>query len=407
MSRQTDGTVTVDRGHRTAEAGGGSDGSRSRVEQRAAGTEASGLGALTLVEWHLPGFGEEGPRCGEWYAESVCDSCAHLSLGTHDCGRRGCPNCWGGWAKRAAVARTVRLQARRLDEPPNYKRQSGHFTYSPGWVPQSVEDIKELRREAAETAKEKGLRGFDVVVHPFRTTEEANGLYEAADADYGKWAWLRNEHTERMTFEAADPLIEWSPHAHLIGLMSPDMDAGDDESDVWTLLRTFGAMSGKRDQESHEEVYGAYRYLLSHTGIHEREQFNAVTGYGDLSNTKFHEFRPSDGVMSVLEREVEEAAEASLGDDEEADGPADPEDDEQRECPEDGCEGVLIEVWDIPMYLDQTDPPPEVREAMQLAYDWRKGNVLPPPGLKNPQTEEDAREAWSVLKERAGLACPP
>lgn len=402
MSRQTDGTITVDRGHRTAEAGGRSSGSRSRVEQRAAGAEEPGLGALTLVEWHLPGFGEEGPKCGDYYPESVCSECAELSFGTHDCGRRGCPNCWGKWAREAAVKRTVRLQARRLVEPADYHRQSGHFMYSPGWVPETVDDIRELRVEAAETAKEKGLRGFDVVVHPFRTTEEANEMYERADPEIGKWAWLRNEHPERMTFEAAEPLIEWSPHAHLIGLMSPDMDAGEDESDVWSLLRTFGPMEGRHDQESHEEVYGAYRYLLSHSGIHEREQFNAVTGYGSLSNRKFCEVKPSPGVMSVIEREVEAAVEVSVEDEEGGEG-GEPEG-ETRTCEREECEGELIEVLDVPMYLEQCEPRSEVREVMQLAYDWRMGDAVPPPGLMYPSSEEEARETWSVLRERAGLS---
>lgn len=402
---QTDGGLTVDKGHRPASAGGGAeDPSRSRVEERADGADASTLGALTVVLWFLPGFGERGPRCGEWYAEAVCDSCADLSFGTHDCGRRGCPECWAKWAREAAMARTVRLQARRLAEPANYKRQSGHFVYSPGWVPQTVEDIKELRREAAETAKEKGLRGCDVVVHPFRTTAEANRMYREADPEIGKWVWLRQNFPERMTMEADDPLMEWSPHAHVIGLMSPDMEAGTDESDVWQLLSTFGPLEGKRDQEAHQEVYGAYRYLLSHTAMHEREQFNAVTGYGDLSNVKFTDYRPSPGVMSVLEREVEEAVGSPLAREEEGDGGGGEDDEERRRCDRDGCEGELIEVFDVPAYLEQCDPPPEVREAMQLAHDWRLGEVVPPPGLMHPSSEEEARETWSVLKEKAGVS---
>jgi hypothetical protein len=395
MSRQTQGTITVDNGHRTAVAGGTPDGATSRVEQRARNAMDS-LGALGLPQWHLPGFGEEGPKCGEWYISAVCETCAEPDMATHDCGRRGCPNCWGKWAQDAAVRRTVRLQARRLAEPADYHRQSGHFVYSPNDPVESVEDIKELRRDAAATAQEKGMRALDVVVHPFRLTEEAERVWERVEdkVDVGKWVYFRNQCPERMQ-PGEDSLLRWSPHAHCIGLMSPDMDAGDGEGAVWSLLSTFGSMEGKRDRDSHEEVFGAYRYLLSHVGIHDEEQFNAVTGYGSLSNVKFREFRPSDGVMSVLEREVEEAVGAVLEPDEEEG--AGGEDDEIEPCPQDGCDGDLVDVWDIPMYLEQCDPPPEVRAAMQLAHDWRMGEVVPPPGLKHPQTEEDAREAWSVM----------
>jgi len=107
--------------------------------------------------------------------------------------------------------------------------------------------------------------------------------------------------------------------------------------------------------------------------------------------------KPSEGVLSALEREVEAVA-GPTAEDDEGDAEAVPEEgDEVGECPCEDCDGMLIDVFDVGMYLRHHDPPPDVRKKMRLARDWRLGEVQPPPGLKNPRSEEDAREAWEVL----------
>jgi hypothetical protein len=130
-----------------------------------------------------------------------------------------------------------------------------------------------------------------------------------------------------------------------------------------------------------------------------------VTWYGELANSVFVEDateewqneKPSEGVLSALEREVEAVAGPSTEDDE-GDGEAVPEEgDEVGECPCDGCDGMLIDVFDVGMFLRHNDPPPGVAEKMRVARDWRLGRVQPPPGMKNPRTREAAEEAYEEL----------
>jgi hypothetical protein len=283
-----------------------------------------------------------------------------------------------------------------LQEPNDYRRQAAHVTISPDTEIRTIRQFKDWRSKAGKLAQEHGFRGADVVGHPFRTTEEANAMYEQADPDVGRWVWLRENHPERLTLAHADPLVVWSPHYHVIGLTSPDMDEGDGDGYVYHFIDSFGSLSGKCDRDSHEEVYGAYRYLLSHVGVHDEEEINATVGYGDLSNARFGEFRLDEGEMDTLEEEVEKAVSRDDAD-EEANGSD--ESDEADACPQDGCDGFLVDVWKIRSYLDRMNPPPEIERAMLTAYRWRMGKVEPPPGLKAPDTLERARESFAVLLE--------
>jgi hypothetical protein len=265
------------------------------------------------------------------------------------------------------------------------------------------------RAKAAEMAKDKGFRGFAVIPHPWRVKDEAKQEWKEKverDGDgepvIGVWVWLRNEFEE----EQLKKRIYWSPHYHIVGLTTPDMEPGD-ESDEWVyeFIRSFGAYENKHDSESHEEVYGTFRYLLSHTGFPEGSTKQAITWYGDLANAVFVEDasqeyqiqKPSEGVRSVIRREVE--AVAGPTDDDESDDEAgeSKETDEVGDCPRDDCNGVLINVFDVEMYLRHNEPPPDVTNRMQTAYEWRVGDRVPPPGLKHPQTEEQAREAFEAM----------
>lgn len=377
--------------------------STRRAERSSPGAWNEDLGRWGSDTWNLPGYGESGPKCGEWYPEAVCDECGHLDLGTHSCGRRSCPDCWGMWAKEAAVRATVRVQSFRHTQPDNHRRQVAHAVVAPseGDV-MNEREFYDGRSRAAEIAEEKGFRGFAVIPHPWRVTEDAKSEYRSEDRDVGLWVWLRSEFAET---ELRDR-IYWSPHYHIIGATTADMEPGD-ESDEWLyeFIRSLEAYDGTRDRDSHEDVYGAFRYLLSHTGYPEASTKQTTTWYGDLANSVFVEDateewqteKPSEGVRSVIEREVEAVAGVAGDDEDDEEGGASDESDDLGECPCDGCEGVLIDVFDVRAYLDHNDPPPEVARRMMAAYEWRVGDKTPPPGMRRPQSEEQAREAFDEL----------
>lgn len=395
--------LTADLGYRTVEAGSSSSENRSDVQIRAdrssPGEWDEDLGRWGSDDWHLPGEGESGPGCGEWYAEGVCETCGYLDTGTHSCGRRSCPDCWGIWAKEAAVRATQRIQAFRYTLPDDWHRQVAHAVVSPpeGDVMNEREYWKG-RKRAAEMAEQKGFRGFTVIPHSHRVKEAAKEEYRALDPDIGIWVWLRNEK------EDIHEWIHWSPHYHIIGVTSADMEPAK-EGDEWaySFIRSLKAFNGKRDSESHNDLYGVFRYLLSHTGFPERSTKQVVTWYGDMANSVFvekatedwqHE-KPSEGVLSVLRREIEKVAGPTEEDDESDE--SGPESDERNDCPKEDCGGVVIDVFDVSAYIRQAEPPPDIRDRMRAARDWRLGEIAPPPGLKNPQTDEQAREAFEAM----------
>jgi len=396
-------SLVEDRGHREVYAGGSGGDDRSRAAARAdrhdGHVEDLGVQVYGSEGYVLPGMGEKGPRCGEYYPGDVCPACGDIHYGSHNCGRRSCPDCWGIWAKPAALRATVRIQAFRETQPDNYLRQLVHTTVSPpeGAIT-TIQGYREGRSEALDLAKEKGIRGGAVVPHPFRPNEKGKTLYREETGDDpdapGLWVWLRN------TIDDWREFVEWSPHYHVIGMGTPDMDPGGAEKDGGWLYHFIGSFDRyeRRDRASYESVYGAFRYLLSHTGWHEDDPMDAVTWFGDLANNKFVDDataswqieKPPDAVMRTIERIAEEVAGGEL--EEDRDGAAE---DEDRECSE--CGEVMIDVFDVPVYLDRADPDPEVRERMQAAYDWRLRRSVPPPGLRFPQTEEQAREAFEAM----------
>lgn len=370
-----------------------------RADASSPGEWSEGLDPFGQATWVRPGQGERGSGCGEWYPEAVCETCGETQFKARVCGKRSCPDCWGAWAKEASVRASVRIQSFRYTQPDDWRRQVGHAYVSPpeGSI-RTAKDYWDGRSKAAEIAKAKGWRGFAVIPHPYRPTDEAKERFRKEDPDYGIWVWLRND------IEGTERFIKWSPHYHIIGFTGQDMEPGGDGDGGWVyqFKRSLSRFDGIRDRDSHEDLYGAFRYLLSHTGFREDSTKQALTWYSDLANSVFvedatedwqHE-KPSDGVVSALKREIEAVA-GKTEDDE--DGEARPESDDVGDCPVEDCGGVLINVFDVSAYLRHNDPPPEVSEKMRMARDWRLGKVEPPPGLKRPRTEEDARVAFAEL----------
>lgn len=372
----------------------------AREDRDGPGEWSEGLEPFGVTQWELPGQGERGAGCGEWYPEAVCETCGEPTFAARSCGRRSCPDCWGMWGKEAAVRATERVQAFRYTQPPDWHRQVAHAIISPpeGSI-RTKEQFRDGKTKAAEIAKEKGWRGFTVIAHPFRVTDDGKERYREEDPEYGIWVWLRNDVDDMHGY------IYWSPHYHVLGATGSNMEPAKESDDwVYHFVRSLESFDGIRDKESHEDMYGLFRYLLSHTGYPEGSTQQAVTWYGSLANSVFVEEatedwqhqKPSSGVLSALEREIREVADVPVDEAEEEEIAADTDD--LGECPCDGCEGVLIDVFDVSRFLQQNNPPPDVRRSMETALDWRLGRVEPPPGLKRPSTGEEAREAFEELR---------
>lgn len=397
---QTNGGITVDEGYRAVEPSSSSGSSKTRAEQRASrsspGVWDESLGKWGSEEWVLPGQGNSGAGCGVHRPGAVCDEHGHVEYKPRVCGKRSCPDCWGSWAKKAAVRASVRIQGFRHTQPDNHRRQVAHVYVSPpeGEI-MNERQFFEGRSKAEEIAKEKGFRGFAVIPHPYRVTEEGQDRYNAVDPDYGIWVWLRKD------VEDMEQYIYWSPHYHIIGVTSADMEPAEDSDEwVYQFRRSLTPYRGMRDSESHNDLYGTFRYLLSHTGYPAGSTKQVTTWYGDLANNVFVEEaseewqqqKPPEHIRESLKAEVEEVAGVEV----EEEGEGGVEEDLEL-CPVEGCGGRLIDVFDVGAYLRQCEPPPEVRDRMVVARDWRLGRIEPPPGLKRPSSEEEARESFEAM----------
>ena len=351
--------------------------------------------------WELPGFGEPGSRCGEPAPVGVCEN-GHTDWGEHKCGNRSCPDCYGLWSRDAAIRGATRVQSFRHTQPDDWHRQLVHSVVSPeAGVINTAREYWNGYSDAAELAEEKGMRGFAVIGHPWRVTAEGKKLYRehgGAGSELGMWVWLRKHLDEAELME----LIEWSPHYHIIGLASEDMEpASDDDEQTYKFIRSLSRYGGVEDRDSHEDVFGLFRYLLSHTGYQSGSTKQVTRWYGDLANSVFVDDATEEWQiqkpLDAEERIAEILKELASGEDRDGEGV----DDEREQCSCEGCNAAVIPVEEIDAYLREYDPPDDVATVMQAVMDWRHSDVrqLLPPGIGRPETLEEAKEALSILVE--------
>lgn len=359
----------------------------------------------------LPGKGDPGTHCGEWFPKEFCDECGEPHLGVSNCEQRTCPNCWSAWTRRRAEKIARRLGAARQAEPDGIERRAVHVAVSPpeGEI-ETLADVGQGYRDAYGLAREKGVRGGVAIFHGFRVTERATSLYRSAvqagdwspEADGKKWSFVRRRETrmERGIGDGEDwrSLTYWSPHWHVLGL-STDFEADDpDAQDGWVARNIRSLEAFKLHAEpAYDDMVGAARYLLSHASFETGTSKDCVRWFGELATTKFSpEEEISEGALDVIERKAREAAEVS---DERGENGA-----ENDPCGVCGAQS-RSPIWDAggalcdPGWCDRIGREQERR--LQAAFEWAIGDRPPPPGMKHPRTEEQADEVLQVLVEGA------
>lgn len=347
------------------------------------------------VEWAIPGSGERGPDCGTYRPVGVCEN-GHADYSIHNCSRRSCPRCRARWTHRAAVSVTERVQGRRLREPPDFHRQTGHAIYSPpkDAYGRSMAEIRRLRSDAAAYLTDRGFRGLVLFVHPWRLNDSAKRAYARAETELKAWMWLIKESD--MAWREA---VEWGPHVHAIGLMSPDMDPREgDDGAYYELKRTFGPLGSYQDYDSHEGVYGLARYLLSHVSFPTEYTGQAYTYHGELANNKFVENATQEWQTeqphTMQNGELELAIRRAIGDT--------PDDEFQLHhdcCQRDGCNAEVVPLKELDRYIREHNPPPDVLEVMVAVDAWAdsKSFVEPPASAKHPRSIKEFDEAVEAL----------
>jgi len=306
----------------------------------------------------------------------------------------------GEWTRQRAVGACVRIQSARHTEPKDVSRRVVHVAVSPpeGSVT-TLQEVYDGFSDAYDLAKRQGVRGGVAVFHGFRVLDRVQEEFREADPDMGIWRWIRTERAEDWR-----TLTYWSPHWHIIGLCRDLAEDDPDAQGGWVVRRmptNFAPMESLNDRESYDDVVGAIRYLMSHATFESETSRDCVRWFGDLATTKFSPERElSEGALSTVERVTEEVVGAGDERSEEA-----AHDDESEPCEECGATS-RSPIWEAGAALMDTGWSDRIgREAereLLVAFEWAIGERKPPPGMKNPQDEEQAREAMEAMMASDG-----
>lgn len=343
----------------------------------------------------LPGQGQEGPNCGVWKPAKFCDECADVGYAPNRCERRSCPNCDGLWTRQRAVGATRRLQAGRWAEPDGIDRRVVHGMLSP--PPGEIRTLQQVRdgfRDAYRLAEEKGIRGGVVIFHGFRVKAEVQREFEREDPPMGIWRWVRKERVEDWR-----ELTYWSPHYHVIGLCRDFEEDQQGEQEGWVARRVnekpFAPMESLNGRESYEDVVGAVRYLLSHATFEAGTTRDCVRWYGEMATTKFKpDEEVSEGALETIERVTEEVVGEDAGAGEGAG------EEENEVCEDCGATSwsPIFEAGAALMDKGWCERIGREREhQLMVAFEWAIGERKPPPGMKKPQNESQAKQALEEL----------
>jgi hypothetical protein len=339
----------------------------------------------------LPGKGDRGKNCGQWYPQEFCDNCGEPQFGESRCLQRSCPECWRAWSKQRTVGIIERLQKARETADSGLEKRAVHAVASPpeGEIT-TLRDIDKGFRTAYDKAREAGIHGGVAIFHGFRVTDEAKQQW-AIETDSGDdglklWRWVREHdtHWRELTY--------WSPHYHILGL-APEVEPSDSD---WIIerIRTLERYQ-MTNMESYRNIAKSAMYVISHTTFESDTAKDSIRWYGSLSTAKFRaEKEISDGAIATIERKAAEAVEKPTEEEAGADSEG------TKKCDVCGSTGFssIFEAGGALMDKQWCERIGREQERrLNTAFQWAIGEIEPPPELKNPTSEADAREAFKEL----------
>jgi hypothetical protein len=352
----------------------------------------------------LPGMDKPGQNCGEAIPIEYCEDCGEPHFSTVSCNQRQCPDCWRTWASDRSEGVVRRLAAARRVTGEGVERRALHVAVSPpeGEV-RSLSDVNRMMKRAYELVREKGMRGGVAIPHGWRVTDTARSEWRAAtnggEDGPSLWAWVRQEYGEGWRMA-----VYWSPHVHVIGVAPEFGEDKPAEQDGWVVRRIRSLSEWSlTDREGYEDMARVSQYLLSHAAYEPESNTDTVRWFGELHPSNFSPDPASgeiqnpaleslsEGVYKVVSRYAKEAVGEEV----------EPGEDPERTCRREGCEGrrdTIHNAGDRLMSAEWCEQIPDEQETrLKTALEWLRGDVLPPPGMKNPQTPEQAREVLGVL----------
>jgi len=218
-------------------------------------------------EWLLVGNGEEYSDCGAAILFG-CDNVdghnvkglledfrgkVYVEIRRRTCLRAECPVCYEKWAGKEASKIVYRL---------------GHYHLKHGRVihvvlsPRSHQNIEKLRKEAYKLAREAGILGGVLIVHPFRRvcvfcgSQPSHGYRSCPECGGSSFRWV------------------WSPHFHVLGYGWVKNTAQIYARTGW-VIKNLGVR---------KTVGGSALYQLSHAGV--KKKTHTITWFGQLAYNK-------------------------------------------------------------------------------------------------------------------------
>lgn len=355
----------------------------------------------------IPGYGEAPNRCRPMTPVGFCET-GHVILGRSSCGTRYCPDHWREWTEQAVINQVARLAAWRHIQEGAGKRLCHVMGSFPADRRYSLDRLWKTRSEAYEALEAAGVRGGAAALHPYRTNERGDGLFQTAADEgelpegTGKWAFLRDVSDD---WEDLTRYIEPSPHIHALAA-AEDVD-GEAAPDGWVVkrIRTFQPFH-YQDTEAYRDMVATAYYILTHAGVQDGR--HSLTYFGDVHPASFDpEEELTAAVWDRIQIEAEKAVTEEPGVTEEGMG-AGPE-----ECPRDGCEAAVVDVYYLREYMEDEEWLASVRAGVDgrsrwlrlrgLMLWWEEGGDRPPPSL---QASEDRLLAWLEDRGRAHTPRP-
>jgi len=326
----------------------------------------------------LPGKGKKPRNCEGWSPTFFCPNCGRPHFTKGNCGKSTCPDCETDWRFDRCQSIMERILSLKLQR----KKRCRHFVVSPDPedYPDDLEGLKELRREAYEFAKSKGVEGGVVIFHPFRILPEAKDCLwneiESENNEFKLWRKLLEKEWSEILNS-----VYYAPHFHILGLGEKGENTFEEakESDPF-IWKGVGELS---DSES---LGKCAMYLLSHTGVFKKSHYSSLVWFGSLSSSCWSldkaQMKLRNG-STVKEFTIDLVEDFVSQTHEELDG--------SLEC--ENCGAGLLHISSAPDYWDKKDL--EFEAELKVAYDWWRGSIPPPEDL------ESESDCWEFLQKLA------
>jgi hypothetical protein len=264
-----------------------------------------------------------------------------------------------------------------------------HVVLSPEWTTRVTERrLWQRRSEAQQLAKDVGLRGGYMVVHPYRTTDELDELFRKAKQhglpdDYKKWRFARELTAGR--WDHLKRYLSVHPHYHVIG-PARSVDLPEGGVDGW-VVKTVSSLPRHEleDPEPYEATARVAWYQRSHAA-HQAGRHSA-SWFGAVHPASFDPQAELGERWAVVQDMADHAVEPPGADDEAV-------------CGCEDCEAPVFELYELAARMATLDWWSTLdgtikNQLLGLKLYWVDGMAVPPPEVV---ADSESLLAWFERK---------